>query len=100
AEAAQRAAGVDDRRRGPPGAARQLRAERPARQRPRPGAPDAPGAPAADPLAEERGDLDRALEYLPSDTEIDRRFADGLGLKSPEFSVLVAYAKLALKEDL
>ncbi|MEP6482688.1 MAG: NAD-glutamate dehydrogenase domain-containing protein [Rhodoglobus sp.] len=49
---------------------------------------------------EERGDLDRALEFLPTDTEIDRRFADGLGLKSPEFSVLVAYAKLALKEDL
>ena len=39
---------------------------------------------------EERGDLDRSLEFLPTDTEIDRRFADGLGLKSPEFSVLVA----------
>lgn len=49
---------------------------------------------------EERGDLDRALEFLPTDTEIDQRFAQGLGLKSPEFSVLVAYAKLALKEDL
>lgn len=49
---------------------------------------------------EERGDLDRALEFLPSDSEIDRRFQDGLGLKSPEFSVLVAYAKLALKDDL
>lgn len=49
---------------------------------------------------EERGDLDRALEFLPTDAVIDERFADGLGLKSPEFSVLVAYAKLALKEDL
>ncbi|NNM46303.1 NAD-glutamate dehydrogenase [Knoellia koreensis] len=49
---------------------------------------------------EERGDLDRALEFLPTDAEIDQRFADGLGLKSPEFSVLVAYAKLALKDDL
>ena len=49
---------------------------------------------------EERGDLDRQLEFLPSDSEIDRRFQDGRGLKSPEFSVLVAYAKLALKEDL
>lgn len=49
---------------------------------------------------EERGDLDRALEFLPSDTEIDRRHHEGLGLKSPEFSVLVAYAKLALKADL
>jgi glutamate dehydrogenase len=49
---------------------------------------------------EERGDLDRALEFLPSDAEIERRAENGLGLKSPEFSVLVAYAKLALKEDL
>ena len=37
-EAAQRAARVDDRRGRRPGAARQLRAERPARQRPGPGA--------------------------------------------------------------
>src|SRR6476469_2817726 len=49
---------------------------------------------------EERGDLDRELEFLPSDSEIDRRSEAGLGLRSPEFSVLVAYAKLALKEDL
>jgi glutamate dehydrogenase len=49
---------------------------------------------------EERGDLDRALEYLPSDVEIERRHELGLGLKSPEFSVLAAYAKLALKKDL
>jgi len=49
---------------------------------------------------EERGDLDRALEFLPSDAEIAKRHADGLGLTSPEFSVLVAYAKLALKNDL
>ncbi len=49
---------------------------------------------------EERGDLDRALEFLPGDAELDRRFADGKGLRSPEFAVLVAYAKLALKEDL
>jgi glutamate dehydrogenase len=49
---------------------------------------------------EERGDLDRALEFLPTDPELDRRFQEGKGLKSPEFSVLVAYAKLALKDDL
>ncbi|HET7475596.1 MAG TPA: NAD-glutamate dehydrogenase [Dermatophilaceae bacterium] len=49
---------------------------------------------------EERGDLDRALEFLPSDGELDRRFEAGTGLKSPEFSVLVAYTKLALKHDL
>lgn len=49
---------------------------------------------------EERGELDRQLEFLPSDAELERRFNDGLGLKSPEFAVLVAYAKLALKQDL
>ena len=49
---------------------------------------------------EERGELNRALEYLPSDAEIAKRRADKLGLTSPEFSVLVAYAKLALKADL
>jgi len=48
----------------------------------------------------ERGDLDPALEFLPSDAEIERRHEAGLGLASPEFSVLVAYAKLALKKDL
>jgi glutamate dehydrogenase len=51
-------------------------------------------------LLEERGELDRQLEFLPSDAEIDRRFAAGHGLRSPEFSVLVAYSKLALKADL
>src|SRR6476620_4602762 len=49
---------------------------------------------------EARGDLDRGLEFLPTDAEIEKRAHDGLGLKSPEFSVLVAYAKLALKEDI
>jgi glutamate dehydrogenase len=49
---------------------------------------------------EEHGDLDRALEFLPSDSDLDARHAAGQGLKSPEFSVLVAYAKLALKKDL
>ncbi len=49
---------------------------------------------------EDRGDLDPALEFLPSDAEIERRHDTGLGLTSPEFSVLVAYAKLALKKDL
>ena len=49
---------------------------------------------------EEHGDLDRALEFLPSDSELDLRHGAGQGLKSPEFAVLVAYAKLALKKDL
>lgn len=49
---------------------------------------------------EERGDLDRALEFLPDDGELERRRTAGEGLQSPEFSVLVAYAKLVLKADL
>jgi glutamate dehydrogenase len=49
---------------------------------------------------EERGELDRSLEFLPTDSELGARADRGLGLKSPEFSVLVAYAKLALKDDL
>ena len=49
---------------------------------------------------EERGDLDRALEFLPDDAEIERRRQAGEGLTSPELCVLVAYAKLAVKADL
>lgn len=48
---------------------------------------------------EERGILDRSLEFLPSDSALERLRAAGEGLASPELSVLVAYAKLALKED-
>ena len=49
---------------------------------------------------EEHGDLDRGLEFLPSDSVLDQRHEAGLGLKSPEFSVITAYAKLTLKKDL
>ncbi|WP_460466383.1 NAD-glutamate dehydrogenase [Calidifontibacter terrae] len=49
---------------------------------------------------EGRHELDRALEFLPSDEELGRRIHAGEGLTSPELSVLVAYAKLALKNDL
>ncbi|EWT04956.1 NAD-glutamate dehydrogenase [Intrasporangium chromatireducens Q5-1] len=48
----------------------------------------------------EEGDLDRALEFLPTDADIARRQKDGLGLVSPEFAVLVAYAKLYLKNQI
>ncbi|MBC9956684.1 NAD-glutamate dehydrogenase [Yimella sp. cx-51] len=49
---------------------------------------------------ESRQELDRALEFLPSDSEIDERLKADTGLTSPELAVLVAYAKLALKTDL
>ena len=48
----------------------------------------------------QRGELDRALEFLPDNATLADRRAQGRGLTSPEFSVLVAYAKLALKADL
>jgi glutamate dehydrogenase len=48
----------------------------------------------------ERVGLDPALEFLPDGAELRRRARDREGLTSPEFSVLVAYAKLSLKEDL
>ena len=49
---------------------------------------------------EGRDDLDRELEYLPAPAEISTRIAQERGLTRPEFAVLVAYAKLALKDDL
>ncbi|MEZ5117118.1 MAG: NAD-glutamate dehydrogenase [Candidatus Nanopelagicales bacterium] len=47
---------------------------------------------------ERRGILDRELEFLPSDDVIADRA--GRGLTSPELSVLLAYSKMALEEDL
>lgn len=47
-----------------------------------------------------RGALDRELEYLPNDATLAARADSGLGLTSPEFSVLVAYAKLTLTDDI
>ena len=49
---------------------------------------------------EGRDELDRELEFLPDLAEIGSRIANGAGLTRPEFSVLVAYTKLALKTDL
>ncbi len=48
---------------------------------------------------EARGSLDRALEFLPDDATLVERTESGGGLTSPEFSVLVAYAKITLTED-
>ena len=49
---------------------------------------------------EERDELDRELEFLPSRAKVADLIADQQGLTRPEFAVLVAYAKLALKADL
>ena len=49
---------------------------------------------------ERSGKLDRTLEFIPSDEEIAERLAQGKGLTRPELSVLLAYSKMVLKEDL
>lgn len=46
---------------------------------------------------ESRGNLDRGVEALPDDAEIARRAHRGQGLTRPELAVLLAYAKLDLK---
>jgi glutamate dehydrogenase len=45
---------------------------------------------------EAAGDLDRELEFLPSQEVLDQRAAAGGGLASSELSVLLAYAKITL----
>jgi len=42
---------------------------------------------------EVEGWLDRQLEYLPTDKQIAERQANGNGLQSPEFAVVLAYTK-------
>jgi glutamate dehydrogenase len=47
---------------------------------------------------EKAGELDRALEFLPTDKEMGAREASGEGLSSPELAVLAAYVKIVLTE--
>jgi glutamate dehydrogenase len=47
-----------------------------------------------------RGELNRELEALPSDEELDLRVDDTAGLTAPEFAVLLSYVKLALEHEL
>lgn len=49
---------------------------------------------------EERGRLDRAIEFLPDNETLNERQAAGLGLTRPELSVLISYSKADLKEKL
>ncbi|MEZ0364329.1 NAD-glutamate dehydrogenase [Mycobacterium sp. pUA109] len=49
-------------------------------------------------LVADRG-LNRELEALPSEKEIERRAEAGLGLTSPELATLMAHVKLGLKAD-
>jgi glutamate dehydrogenase len=49
---------------------------------------------------EKRGHLDRAVEYLPDDAQLAERRRRAEPFTRPELSVLLAYAKLTLDEDL
>ncbi|MFC8304104.1 NAD-glutamate dehydrogenase [Specibacter sp. NPDC057265] len=49
---------------------------------------------------EEHAGLDRGLEALPGNAELDERVANGQGLTSPELAVLLAYAKMELARTL
>jgi len=49
---------------------------------------------------EKAGRLNRALEYLPDDEELAERRAAKRGLSQPERAVLLAYAKIALYDEL
>jgi glutamate dehydrogenase len=51
-------------------------------------------------ILEERGLLDRRIEFLPDDDQISERMKQGRGLSSPELSVLLAWSKIALTDDL
>lgn len=46
------------------------------------------------------GNLDRALEFLPNDRQIRELLNAGKGLSQPELSVLLAYTKITLAEEL
>jgi len=49
---------------------------------------------------ERAGRLDRALEFLPDDETLAARAAEHRGLVRPELAVLLAYAKMALDDEL
>ena len=49
---------------------------------------------------ETSGKLDRALEFLPTDEELNERATKGQGLTRPELSVLISYSKIELQEAL
>ena len=49
---------------------------------------------------EKAGRLNRALEFLPDDATIDERREQAIGLTAPESSVLLAYSKLWLFDEL
>jgi glutamate dehydrogenase len=51
-------------------------------------------------MLEREGELDRAIEYLPGNEEVLERMKADKGLTTPELSVLIAYVKIGLFQDL
>jgi glutamate dehydrogenase len=49
---------------------------------------------------ERYGELDRAVEFLPSDEALEERRRQGRGLTRPELALLLAYGKIALNHAL
>jgi glutamate dehydrogenase len=49
---------------------------------------------------ERSGDLNRTLEFLPSDDELAERRKDGTSLTRPELAILLAYSKIWLNSHL
>lgn len=49
---------------------------------------------------EKTGRLNRAVEFLPSDDEINQRKEKNIGLTAPERAVLLAYSKMELYDEL
>ncbi|MFC3193431.1 NAD-glutamate dehydrogenase [Marinicella sediminis] len=49
---------------------------------------------------EDKGLLDRDIEFLPNDAELERRRKNGEGLSRPELCVLLSYAKLDLYDQI
>ncbi|AUG77520.1 NAD-glutamate dehydrogenase [Kitasatospora sp. MMS16-BH015] len=49
---------------------------------------------------EAAGQLDRGIEFLPADKQIRERQQAGRGLSQPELSVLLAYTKITLADEL
>jgi len=49
---------------------------------------------------ESTGLLDRKIEFLPNDQEIESRLAENKGLYRPEISIILAYAKMDIYNEL
>jgi len=49
---------------------------------------------------ERHGELDRAVEFLPDDEDIEQRRRAGRGLTRPELALLLSYGKIALNRAL